>query len=738
MEAAFVEGIAASLVREYLSRKGLRSTLKIMDEEMPRSSDSISNRNALMQELHIEKAMKKNKEKEHPLRAMIEVIAEYHILQLENEDSLSSSYYPQTDVPSPIIDKPKHAASKLYDSSKATVYPSSPKYRPKTAGQLSSSKSSKINASSDLVIEDNLESETLLGDGKSGLFNSDKNDTSEVISKTRQARVINSKPRGLSAAVISNTEDAPRRRVPKSRPLSSMKSALNTHSTEVSHTGSTTPGRHYQHMDSDIDLSSRQQSRTNSQKSQFSLEESLHISKITPQKHAVSITDILDNAEAKSNGLSQKIESVENSRRYSVELSSMAADRPLSRSHNKKIVSEPSGKTVVGDVEFGDVDDLESDLNDLKLHSVQLQSPVVRNLNNVDSQPIDTKKAIALRTLLFGSAMTSFNDEWKYQSLSFCDIPRLQYGIVQKKGGACGVLAAIQACMIQEMLFGDNKLPSNRCFSPSREERSKFLAVALCKILWRAGGKSKAVVALPSGKTHVITSSKYKPDKLTETLMLYTFNNSEDLLTFFKQNISQFETDGCSGAVLVLYSAILTKGIIKVMGDFDEPGLKLMAAHGYCTQEMVNLLLTGRAVSNVFNDVMELESGGVITTLKGISSRSDIGFLSLFEHYKSCQVGTFYKTPKYPVWVVCSESHFSVLFSTRRELVNDWKAERRFDLYYYDGLSRQQEEIKLTIDTTNRSFRAPSDDDLVPPLEHCIRTKWADAEVDWNGYEPIL
>lgn len=56
-------------------------------------------------------------------------------------------------------------------------------------------------------------------------------------------------------------------------------------------------------------------------------------------------------------------------------------------------------------------------------------------------------------------------------------------------------------------------------------------------------------------------------------------------------------------------------------------------------QELVNLLLTGKAVSNVFNDVVELDSGdGNITLLKGIATRSDIGFLSLFEHYNVCQV----------------------------------------------------------------------------------------------------
>lgn len=38
-----------------------------------------------------------------------------------------------------------------------------------------------------------------------------------------------------------------------------------------------------------------------------------------------------------------------------------------------------------------------------------------------------------------------------------------------------------------------------------------------------------------------------------------------------------------------------------------------------------------------------------------------------------------------------------MLFSINKDLVNDWKAEKRFDLYYYDGLARQQEVIKLSI-----------------------------------------
>lgn len=138
----------------------------------------------------------------------------------------------------------------------------------------------------------------------------------------------------------------------------------------------------------------------------------------------------------------------------------------------------------------------------------------------------------------------------------------------------------------------------------------------------------------------------------------------------------------------------------------------------------MNLLACGRAVPNVFDDDVELDSGhGNMTLLKGIKSRCDVGLLSLFEHYNICkvrkeswevmgarfgvlcvfftsfsclglEVGANLKTPRYPIWLLCSESHFSVLFGLQRELLS---GQDQFDLYYYDGLANQQEEIRLTV-----------------------------------------
>ena len=53
-----------------------------------------------------------------------------------------------------------------------------------------------------------------------------------------------------------------------------------------------------------------------------------------------------------------------------------------------------------------------------------------------------------------------------------------------------------------------------------------------------------------------------------------------------------------------------------------------------------------------------------------------------------------------PIWIVCSESHYSILFSTNISLATQQitSNSRPFDLIYYDELSRQQDDIILTVE----------------------------------------
>ena len=129
---------------------------------------------------------------------------------------------------------------------------------------------------------------------------------------------------------------------------------------------------------------------------------------------------------------------------------------------------------------------------------------------------------------------------------------------------------------------------------------------------------------------------------------------------------------------------LLSRTIDGVRSDGDE-STSLLDRHGYANQCAVNLLLTGRATSNVFDGDKKMDD----LVLRGVSERSDVGFLTLLEAYQHCSVGRNFKEPRSRVWVVYSESHYSLL-------VGDPLTET--DLHYWDGLANQDEVIRLSID----------------------------------------
>lgn len=59
------------------------------------------------------------------------------------------------------------------------------------------------------------------------------------------------------------------------------------------------------------------------------------------------------------------------------------------------------------------------------------------------------------------------------------------------------------------------------------------------------------------------------------------------------------------------------------------------------------------------------------------------------EHLRYCTVGSFYKNPVHPVWVLGSDTHLSVLFSDEKRLVSpetkSEQARRVFKSFDPDG-----------------------------------------------------
>jgi ubiquitin carboxyl-terminal hydrolase MINDY-3/4 len=186
--------------------------------------------------------------------------------------------------------------------------------------------------------------------------------------------------------------------------------------------------------------------------------------------------------------------------------------------------------------------------------------------------------------------------------------------------------------------------------------------------------------------------------------------------------------------ILVLYSILLTKGADNVLNEMDHSTNTLISTHGYCSQELINLMLVGRASSNVADGDVDM---GEDIVLKGVNTKSQIGFLTLFEHYGYFEVGTNLKNPKIPIFIVCSESHYSVLFGFDMDIIQKQK-KAGFDLIFYDGLIRQEEQIVLSLTQKKPKQFKEEEEEIIPPIELVIRTKWKNVDIDWNGSTKIL
>lgn len=148
--------------------------------------------------------------------------------------------------------------------------------------------------------------------------------------------------------------------------------------------------------------------------------------------------------------------------------------------------------------------------------------------------------------------------------------------------------------------------------------------------------------------------------------------------------------------------------VIAELLDTSEP--LIHNTYGYGSQGLINLMLTGQAVPHVWDhdkDVgglskyninhfiiltelsIKIRNFNCIKELRGLSQQSDIGFITLMEQMRYCTVGSFYKNPKNPVWVMGSETHLTVLFSNEKRLVSQETpsevARRVFKSYDPDG-----------------------------------------------------
>jgi hypothetical protein len=256
---------------------------------------------------------------------------------------------------------------------------------------------------------------------------------------------------------------------------------------------------------------------------------------------------------------------------------------------------------------------------------------------------------------------------------------------VQGNGGPCGVLAAVQAEMLRLLLFvhhreemGSDSFDLQQVLKRERlaedeAARQKLLAEAMASLLVQcAAASTEASVCV------VVQDTQGDKAAYRESVVPVPGPTTDvpppDLVALLQLEMPAF----CSphGVINFTFSVLRTKSVSTVREEMDDPTAALTGAFGYCTQELLNLLLTGKAVSNVFDGSVPMGDSGL--ALHGVPQRARIGYLTQLEALCYCQVGSFYKSPMYPVWVLGSSSHFSVGFALDPRVSEESVSEQLF------------------------------------------------------------
>lgn len=256
---------------------------------------------------------------------------------------------------------------------------------------------------------------------------------------------------------------------------------------------------------------------------------------------------------------------------------------------------------------------------------------------------------------------------WYQQGFVFQLASAFPLGLVQRHGGPCGVLAVVQAELLRRHLFVHHR-PLAEPETEVEDWRQQLLSEALASLLFQC--------ARPSRSVHVVVPTSDQSPYEYQDVEIKDVQSENDgrLLAAIQAHLSTFQSP--HGVMSFVLSALRSKQASVLRDEMDDPETTLTGAFGHCSQELVNMLLTGRATSNVFDGDVPMGDTGLM--LRGVAQRPHIGYLTQLEALRYCHVGSYYKTPEFPIWVIGSASHFSVCFGLSMDICVETTSERLF------------------------------------------------------------
>ncbi|VDL97486.1 unnamed protein product [Schistocephalus solidus] len=214
--------------------------------------------------------------------------------------------------------------------------------------------------------------------------------------------------------------------------------------------------------------------------------------------------------------------------------------------------------------------------------------------------------------------------------------------LCQETSGPCAVIAAVQAAILREVLC------RRRVGLPIPTDEGAY-----------SGGKTPF--------QEFVDGLNCAPHfSLTLVLnRLVSLDSTDELQAIIMSLIPQIMSS--YGLLCFLYSILLTHGLEDVKkGMVGETDTLIDPTFGSASQCLLNLLITGRSSPHLFDGERTLSG----FTMQGVTAQPKTGFLTVVEALRYCEVGWYLKNPSTPIWILGSETHFTVLASDNRDLVS--------------------------------------------------------------------